>query len=405
MNLPLYIAKRYFLAKKKTNVINLISAVALMGITFGTAALIVVLSVFNGFEDLAKSMLNAFNPDIKILPAKGKFFSADSVTDILKNDKDVAYYSRVLEENALIEYDEKQYIGIVKGVDSSFRYVTGIDTMMIYGEYKLTDAKRGYAVVGSEIAYTLGVQLNFLGSLKIWIPRRESKFSYDLTNAFNRDFIFPSGIFSVQKDFDEKYVFVPIEFLKNLMEIQGDTVSALEIKLVNPDRQVAVERKLQEQLGDKYVVKNRFEQEELFYKIVKSEKLAIILILSFMLVIASFNVIGTLSMLIIDKKDDIETLRYLGADSDLISKIFLYEGMFISLLGTILGLILGIGLVWLQQKYSLLTFPSTQTMWVMSYPVKLKTTDIVLVTAIVLFIGFVAAKLPVKYFNKRYLNG
>ncbi len=406
MNLPFYIAKRYFFAKKNTNVINLISLIAMIGVAFGTAALIIVLSVFNGFVDMSKSMLNAFNPDLKIIASKGQFFSADTVTKILNKYPDkILAYSRTIEQNALIEYDDKQYIGIVKGVDRNFTTVTGIDTMILYGKFELHyKDKRPMAVVGSGIAYSLGVQLNFLGSLKLWIPRPNAHISFDITQVFNRGFIFPSGIFAIHQQFDDKYIFVPIEYLQNLLEVDSNTVSSIEIKLKPGVNVNQFEKTLNKEINPKYIAKNRFEQEELFYKIIKSEHLSVIIILSFIIIIASFNVISTLSMLIIDKKTDIETLRYLGANKTLLQKIFVTEGLIISFIGIILGLSLGIALILLQSHYGIITFPSNTSLMDIPYPVILKFSDVLLTIAIVGIIGLASANLPVRYFINKYFN-
>ncbi len=406
MNLPFYIARRYFFSKKSTNVINLISVIALIGIAFGTAALIIVLSVFNGFVDMSKSMLNAFNPDLKIIAARGKTFSADSVAPVLqKFSNDLVAYSRTLEENALIEYEDKQYIGIVKGVDSNFTKVTGIDTNMIYGKFELFyKGKRPMAVVGSGIAYSLGVQLNFLGSLKLWVPRPDAKISFNISQIFNRGFIFPSGIFAVHQEFDDKYIFVPLRYLQNLLDLDAERISAIEIKVKPKANIQKVENDLQKALGNKFLVKNRFEQEQLFYKIIHSERLAVIIILSFIIIIASFNIIGTLSMLIIEKKDDIQTLIYLGISKKLLKKIFITEGNLITVLGIIVGLVIGISLIMLQYYFGIIKFPSNTSLMFVPYPVILKFTDVLLTIAVVLFIGISAARLPVNFFIKKYLT-
>ena len=406
MNLPFYIARRYFFSKKSTNVINLISIIALTGIAFGTAALIIVLSVFNGFVDMSKSMLNAFNPDLKIIAAHGKTFSSDSIIPVLqKFSRDFVAYSRTLEENALIEYQDKQYIGIIKGVDDNFTKVTGIDTNMIYGEFQLHyKGKRPMAVVGSGIAYSLGVQLNFLGSLKLWVPRPDAKISFNISQIFNRGFIFPSGIFAVHQEFDDKYIFVPLQYLQNLLDIDSDRVSAIEITVKPQANTQNLENNLQKALDGNFLVKNRFEQEQLFYKIIHSERLAVIIILSFIIIIASFNIIGTLSMLIIEKKDDIQTLIYLGISKKLLQKIFVTEGNLITVLGILVGLVIGISLVLLQYYFGIIKFPSNTSLMFVPYPVILKFSDVILTIAVVLLIGISAAHLPVRYFIKKYLS-
>ncbi len=404
MKLPFYIARRYFFSKKSANVINLISVIALLGISFGTAALIIVLSVFNGFEQMARSMLNAFNPDIKIVAARGKYFDKQQVVSSLDNMQGIEAYSFVMQDNALMEYEDRQYIGYVKGVDENFLKVTGIDTMMIYGDFQLYYKGRPMAVVGAGIANSLGVQLNFLGAIKLWLPRPEAKISFDITQMFVRTHIFPSGIFSVHQDFDSKYIFVPLDFLQYTLGLDTNIVSAAEIKLTNADAAPEVERQLGRKLGKDFRVMDRYEQEALFYKIVHSERLAVILILTFIVIIASFNVIATISMLIIDKRKDIEILNFLGADKTMLKKIFINQGLIINGFGVLIGLIFGIGLVMVQKYFGILEFPSVTSLSYLYYPVELRLTDIAITLAIVLFIGYFASVLPVRFFIEKYFS-
>ena len=404
MRLSLYIARRYFFSRKSANVINLISAIALIGIAFGTAALIVVLSIFNGFEDMARSMLNAFNPDLKIVSTQGKYFDRRDVERVLDSVEGIQSWSFVMTDNALIEYEDKQYIGYVKGVDDNFVKVTGLDTMVTYGEFKLYYKSRPMAVVGSGIAYNLGVQLNFIGSLKLWLPRPKAKISFDVTQMFVRTHIFPSGIFAVHKDFDSKYIFVPLEFLQKTLNMDRYTVTGCEIKVGTGSDVHTVEKALKERLGSGFIVKNRFEQQQMFYKIVRSERLAIIMILTFIIIIASFNVIATISMLIIDKREDIEILNFLGADSKTLEKIFLNQGFIINSLGIFIGLLSGIALVLAQQYFGLLKFPSTTSLMYLPYPVMLKATDVLLTIVIVSVIGYFSSLIPVKYFIGKYFD-
>ncbi len=404
MKLPFYIARRYFFSKKSANVINLISVIALLGISFGTAALIIVLSVFNGFEQMARSMLNAFNPDIKIVAARGKYFDKQSVGSSLNNVQGIEAYSFVMQDNALMEYEGRQYIGYVKGVDKNFLKVTGIDTMMIYGDFQLYYKGRPMAVVGAGIANSLGVQLNFLGSIKLWLPRPDAKISFDITQMFVRTHIFPSGIFSVHQDFDSKYIFVPLDFLQYTLGLDTNMVSAAEIKLTNAEAAPEIERQLSRRLGKDFRVMDRYEQEALFYKIVRSERLAVILILTFIVIIASFNVIATISMLIIDKRKDIEILNFLGADKTMLKKIFINQGLIINGFGVLIGLIFGIGLVMVQKYFGILEFPSVTSLSYLYYPVELHLTDIAITLAIVLFIGYLASVLPVRFFIEKYFN-
>ncbi len=405
MNFPFYIARRYFFSRKSTNVINLISFIAVIGVAFGTAALIVVLSVFNGFVWMSKTMLNSFNPDLKIVSAHGKYFSIDSVKRILdKYPGQIQAYSFTLEENALFEYEGRQTIGIVKGVDQNFIKVTDLSSKFYSGEYQLYyKGKRPMAMVGIGISDALGVELNFLGILKIWLPRPDSKISLDITQMFNRCSIFVSGVFSINQDIDNKYVIVPLSFLQENLNLAPNIATAAEIKLTETANVQKTEKVLAEALGNNFIVRNQFEQEEMYYKIVKSEKLAVIVILAFIIIIASFNIIGTLSMLIIEKKDDIETLRYLGANKTTISQIFTIEGSLIAGIGLLTGIILGISLVLIQHKFGIIKFP-TNDVWATPYVVILKFQDILITTIIVSIIGFFAARLPVRYFVNKYFS-
>ncbi len=404
MKFPLYIARRYFFSRKSTNVINLISFIALIGIAFGSAALIIVLSIFNGFEDMARSMLNAFNPDLKVVSTRGKYFDKRVVDRVLDSVEGIEARSFVMVDNALIEYEDKQYIGYVKGVDENFVRVTGLDTMIMYGDFMLYYKSRPMAVVGSGIAYNLGVQLNFIGSLKLWLPRPKARISFDVSQMFVRTHIFPSGIFSVQKEFDEKYIFVPLDFLQSTLDMDEYTVTACEIKLAPGVDVAAIERRIQEKLGDGFDVKNRFEQQQMFYKIVRSERLAIIMILTFIIIIASFNVIATISMLIIDKRKDIEILNFLGSDSKTLKQIFLNQGFIINSIGIVVGLLFGVALVLAQKYLGLLRFPSTTSLMYLPYPVELRWVDIALTVGIVSLIGYFSSLIPVKYFIEKYFG-
>ena len=404
MKFPLYIARRYFFSRKSANVINLISVIALLGIAFGSAALIIVLSIFNGFEDMARSMLNVFNPDLKIISIQGKYFDKRVVSSVLDSVEGVKAWSFVLTDNALIEYDDKQYIGYVKGVDNNFVNVSGLDTMMMYGRFELYYKDSPMAVVGAGIATNLGVQLNFLGSLKLWLPRPKARISFDVSQMFVRTHIFPSGIFAVHKDFDNKYIFVPLAFLDDALELDTNTVTGCEVKLRKGADVHRVEETVEQKLGKGFKVKNRFEQQQMFYKIVHSERLAVIMILTFIIIIASFNVIATVSMLIIDKREDIETLNFLGADSKTLKKIFINQGFIINTLGIFIGLIFGIALVLAQKYLGLLKFPSTTDLMYLPYPVVLRFSDVLLTVAIVSVIGYFSSWLPVRYFIEKYFG-
>ncbi len=404
MNFPLYISTRYLFAKKSRKAINIISAVSVAGVTVGTMALIIILSVFNGLEDLINSIFNVFDPDLRITVVEGKTFTPDStMLSRLGSVPGISAYSLTLEENSLLEYDERQYIAKIRGVDENYPKVALVESTITDGEFKLTSqGGRPQAVVGSGVANYLGLNINFITPIHIYVPRRTAGINIDPENAFIDKFIFPSGIFQIDQEFDSKYLFVPIDFARELLEYRTE-VSAIDIR-TDPGYNIAeIQNAVKEIAGDKFDVKNRFEQKEIFYKVMKSERLAIFVILTLILIIASFNIIGSLTMLIIEKKKDINILRSLGADDILIKKIFLLEGWLISIIGTIAGIILGFIICRIQQEWGIVKFNS-ETLMVSAYPVVLKIKDFIIVPLTVLIIGFCAALYPVRYLSKKYLS-
>jgi lipoprotein-releasing system permease protein len=404
VKLSLYIAKRYLFAKKSRNAINVISAVSVAGVAVGTMALIIVLSVFNGLETLVRSIFNTFDPDLKITAIEGKTFIPDTTKlRLLANINGVACYSLTLEENALLKYEEKQVIATIKGVDDNYRRVTSIDSSMWEGEFRLTSPNgRQWAVVGMGIAQYLGIRVSFIYPLKIYVPRNTAEATLDPEQAFNPKFIFPSGIFQIEQSFDSKYVFLPMQFARDLIENENG-VSAIEIKFAANADERSVRKAVNGIFGKSYLVQNRFQQQELFYKVMHSERVAIFFILTLILIIASFNIIGSLTMLIIEKERDIEILKSLGADNNLIRKIFIFEGWLISIIGALAGLILGFLICWLQQRFGFVKLQS-DTLIMNSYPVVMKLKDFIIVPATVLLIGYWAAWYPVRFLTKKYLN-
>lgn len=404
MKLSVYIARRYLFAKKSRNAINVISSISVAGVTVGTMALIIVLSVFNGLETLVRSIFNTFDPDLMVTAAEGKTFIPDSSSlRIISKIEGVACYSLCLEENALIKYGEKQYIATIKGVDENYTRVTRIDSSMWDGKFNLrAENGRPYAVPGIGIANSLGLRVNFVTPMMIYVPKRTGSVNLNPEDAFIRNFIFPSGIFQVEQEFDSKYVFIPIEFARDLLEFKNE-VSSLEIKFREGANESEVQKNVIKALGKGFVVRNKFEQQEIFYKVMRSERLAIFLILSLILIIASFSIIGSLTMLIIEKERDIQILRSLGADNTLIRKIFIFEGWLISIIGAFAGIILGFIICWLQQTFGLVRLQS-DTLIMDAYPVVMKLKDFIVVPATVLLIGFWAAWYPVRFLTKKYLS-
>jgi len=400
----LYIAKRYLFAKKSRNAINVISAVSVAGVAVGTMALIIILSVFNGLEVLVTSIFNTFDPDLKITAAEGKTFIPDTLKlNLLARVDGVSCYSLTIEENALLKYGERQTIATIKGVDEHYTSVTNIDSSMWEGEFILnTDKGRPYAIPGIGIAEYLGIRVNFITPLFIYVLRRSAESTLSPEDAYNRDYIFPSGIFQIEQSYDSKYVYVPFDFASGLIE-NNNGVSSVEIKFTDDAEAVMVQKNVSKIFGENYVVQNRFEQQEIFYKVMRSERLAIFLILTLILIIASFNIIGSLTMLIIEKERDIEILKSLGANKTLIRKIFIIEGWLISIIGAIIGLILGFLVCWLQQTYGIVELPS-ESLIMDAYPVVMKMKDFIIVPATVLLIGYWAAWYPVRYLTKKYLR-
>lgn len=403
MKLPLYIAKRYLFAKKSRNAINVISAVSVAGVAVGTMALIIILSVFNGLEKLVTSIFNTFDPDIRITAAEGKTFIADTAKlNLLSEVNGVLCYSLTIEENAALKYNDKQFIATIKGVDENYALVTGIDSSMWDGKFLLRAAGgRPYAVVGAGIAQNLGLRINFVEPLWIYVPDKNSTSILNQDEALNNDFIHPSGVFQVEQEYDSKYVFVPLDFARDLIEA-GNSVSSIEVKFSEKADEQKVRKEIINIYSAGFVVQNKYEQQEIFYKVMRSERLAIFFILTLILIIASFNIIGSLTMLIIEKERDIEILKSLGANNNLIRKIFIFEGWLISIIGAIIGLLFGFLVCWLQQEYGIVKLQG-ETLIVDSYPVVMKFFDFVVVTVTVLLIGFWAAWYPVRYLTKKYL--
>jgi len=404
VNLPFYISKRYLVSKKTQNAINIISGISVFGVAVGTMALIVILSVFNGFDELIKSLYSTFDPEIKITLSEGKTFSPSlPAFSEVRNHENVWYFSEVLEENVLLRYGERQYIATMKGVDDEFVNLTGIDTMIVEGEFKLKDKNMPYAVIGQGVAYYLGVGLTFLNPINIYSIKRTGNISMNPEQAINRKFIFPSGIFSIEQEHNTRYIIVPIFFARDLLGYK-DEVTAIELKLQPGINVELIQNEIIQILGDEFLVQNRNEQNALFYRIMKSEKWAIFFILTFILIIASFNIIGSLTMLILDKKEDIRTLRNLGASDILIRRIFLMEGWMISIVGAITGLLIGSLIAWLQARFGLIKLSGSGSFIIDAYPVVYKFLDVLKVFFTVLFIGFLAAWYPVKYISKKFLN-
>ena len=355
MQLAWKIAKRYFIAKRSHHLINIISKVSVIGVGVGTMGLIIVLSVFNGFGNLVLSMYNSFDPDLKITSVHGKTFNPDNAAlSQIKIIKGVESVSLSLEENALLRYRDRQFIATIKGVSDDYFTTTGLQNKIIDGTSVLQNGAVDYMFVGGQIAYSLGLKTNDpLNRISVFVPLKgvdASTALMDPTTAFAQRSIIASGIFSVQQDFDTKYVIVPLRFIREMM---SDTVSVstIEIKLAEGVNAEKILAQVEALTGKGFEVKDRYRQHDFLYKILKSEKAGVYLILGFILLIATFNIFGTLTMLIIDKKKDIVTLMNIGANLPLVQRIFLIEGLLISLGGAFGGMIVGTLICYLQKKF------------------------------------------------------
>ena len=374
----------------------------MVGVAIGAMALIIVLSVFNGFEKLVISLFSSFNPDIQVTVRHGKTFDIHTIPlDQLRKIPGIVHLSEVIEEDALIKYKDKQTIVTIKGVSKDYVKMSGIDTMMMEGDFKLEDQQQNYAVLGYGIAATIGASLqDYLNPLVVYVPRRDASLSGGFENAFSSDVIFPAGFFSIQQDYDVKYVLLPLRFVQKLLVYENER-TALEMSLAKGSDQQKIQRRIETLLGKGFVVQNRFQQQEILYKIMKSEKLYIFLILAFILFMATFNVIGSLSMLILDKRKDIAVLHSMGAGQSVIRRIFFIEGMLISLIGAVAGLVLGGVVCWIQIRYGVVALGSADSSFVVSaYPVHMQFTDFILVLTTVISIGFFAAWYPVYNIRK-----
>lgn len=403
MRLSVYIAKRYLFAKKSRNAINIISAVSVAGVSVGTMALIIILSVFNGLEEMVSRIFGTFDPDIKITAAAGKVFDPDSTGYVKLNEiEGIKAFSFALEENALLMYGERQYIASVRGVDNNYSQVTGIDSTMWEGDFRLwSKGREPEAVVGLGVAKYLGIRVNFITALQIWVPKRTGSVNLNPENAFIRKYIFPSGIYEIEQEFDSRYIFIPLDFCRSILEYDNE-ISSIEIRLLPGADIEYVSARVREIFGKGFIVKDRYEQQAIFYKVMRSERLAIFIILTLILLIASFNIIGSLTMLIIEKERDIQILKSLGADNSLIRKIFIFEGWMISIFGAFTGLVLGFIICWLQQNFGIIRLQG-ESLIMDAYPVVIKAKDFIIVPATVLIIGYWAAWYPVRYLTRKYL--
>jgi len=388
-------------------VINIISGVSVAGVTVGTFALVVILSVFNGLDFSIKSLFSTFDPDIKITNAvKGKTFELNSVNiESIKQIAGVSTVTPVVEEDAFLMYGNRQYFATIKGVPTNYNEISRLDTSSITsGRFLLEADQIPFALVGQGVAYYLSVGLSFTDPIHIYTLQKGSKGRPTLENTFNHNTIYASGIFASQQEIDSKYVLVPISFAQELFQMDG-RVSAIEVGLTKGTTEDDVKAEISRALGNNFAVKTQFEQHELFYRVMQSEKWAIFFILAFILIIASFNILGSLSMLIIDKKADIAILQSMGANQKLIRTIFLFEGWMISLAGAFFGIILGVIICWIQITYGILKIPNEGSFIFSAYPVQIRVADLFVIFLLVTGIGFLAAWYPIRFISGKYLTG
>ena len=409
MNLPFYIARRYLFSKKKHNAINIISAISVCGVALATLALVCTLSVFNGFQDMVAGLFTAFDPELKITIREGKVFDGqDERIRAIRTLPEVSVFTETLEENAMVQYKDRQTMAVIKGVEDNFEDLTAIDSILYgAGDFLLHDSIVDYGVMGIELVSTLGTGIQFVDPLQIYTPKRNVKVNMaNPASSFNMDYLFsPGAVFVVnQQKYDSRYILTSLDFVRRMLDYTSE-VSAVELRL-KPDASLSsVKSKIASMLGDEFLVQDRYEQQADVFRIMEIEKLISYLFLTFILMIACFNVIGSLSMLILDKKEDVVTLRNLGADDRLIRRIFLFEGRLISLFGALIGIVLGLGLCFIQQKFGLITLGGGGGQIIVdAYPVSVHFWDVVLVFVTVLSVGFLSVWYPVRYLSKRLLS-
>ena len=410
MNFPFYIARRYLFSKKSHHAINVISGVSVCGVALATLAMVCTLSVFNGFQDLVSTMFTAFDPEIKITAANGKVFdSQDERIQLLRELPAIEVFSESLEDNAMVQYKGRQTMVVIKGIEENFNQLTAIDSILYgRGEWILRDEVVDYAVPGIELVSVLGTGIRFLDPLEVYAPKRGAKINVaNPSTSFESSYLHSSGlVFAVnQQKYDASYILTSLSFARDLFQYETE-VSSIELRLAADADIKKVKSEIKQILGSDFFVQDRYEQQADTYRIMEVEKLISYVFLSFILLIACFNVIGSLSMLIIDKRNDVVTLRNLGADDQLITRVFLFEGYMITFFGALIGVGLGLILCFIQQEFGIISLgsgASAGAFVVDAYPVSVYATDVVLVLITVLVTGFLSVFFPVRYLTRRLL--
>ena len=409
MNFPFYIARRYLFSKKSTNVINVISGISMVGVALATTAMVVALSVFNGFSDLVASLFTNFDPQLEITTVEGKTAPADDPVLVqIKNLPQVEVATECVEDQALAVYHDRQAMVTVKGVEDNFDQLTHIrEILQGEGRYELHAADMHYGILGIRLAELLGTGYRYEQPLHIYAPRREGQL--DMTapdEGFVVDSLFSPGVvfMVMQLKYDSNYILTSIGFARRIFDQQG-MLSSLELRLKPGSNFESVKNTIKELCGDRYNVRDRYEQQDDTFRIMKIEKLIAYLFLTFILIVACFNIIGSLSMLIIDKKDDVQTLRNLGATDQTTSRIFLFEGWLISAIGAIVGIAVGLLLCWIQQEYGIIALGQSEGSFIVNaYPVSVHPWDVVVVFLTVMAVSFLSAWYPVRHFSRRLLS-
>ena len=391
MNLVRFIAKRYLFSKKNTNAINIISAISVLIFTVGTAVMIIILSFLNGLEGLVKGMDDSFDPDIKIEARFAKTFKADSIRDLIKEVPGITKISNTLEDNVVVRYGDAQEIAKIKGVDPAFKSVTNVDTFIVYGNYGLQKNGNEFAVFGSAISSSLNINLESIQTkATLFVPKKGVTYNQLNPDAsLNLQYVIPSGVIALNDDGDKDLIIASLPLVQRLFDVPGK-VSGLEVK-VDEDEISETYESLKEILGDNFLVRNRSEQNEAAYKVFKTEKWATFAILTLVVLIAAFNTIGALTMLVLEKKKDIQILRSMGAPANTIRNIFLSEGMLITWVGIIVGLVIGVGFVWIQDAYGIVPLEGS---FVEYFPVRLNPLDLVGVVFVISLLGLLASIYP-----------
>ncbi len=402
MNLSFFIAKRYLFSKKNRNAINIISGISVAVVAVATAALIIIVSFLNGFDNLIKQNINIYSPDILITPVKGKTFSIESDEfQKIKNLQSVSYFVEVMEENVLLKSNNKQILAVIKGVGKDYIRINRLDSCLIEGELILENKVHNFAVFGIGVSYNLGVSLISQAPVTVWIPDRKKININNPQESFNVLQIIPTGIISVEVNFDERYVLTSINSVRKLTKRDSMIVSSIEIKINKKNEIEETKNKIKNILGNSFLVKDVNEQHSDIYRVVKSEKRATFFILLFIVLIASFSMVASLTMLIIEKFEDIKTLHSMGANKKLINKIFISEGRMIALLGAVIGLIIGFSVTYAQQVFGFIRFPSEGNFIISEYPIQLQLLDFIYTFFAVNIIGFIITLYPVVVMRKK----